>query len=162
MPFSVSTAVRLILSGTVHPWRALLRYEALELRQQRGAPEGLVSHQRVDAGVVASTLQDEIRAYSAAVCSNKFRVPACKRRRGEPRGSLREIWEDTRLEAMLILMEHGSAEIEDLSSAEEQHVLSEALKQLDKGPQRIWPAGDALSDTISSAPFCAFNYLQDR
>jgi hypothetical protein len=161
MPFSDSTAVKLMLSGIVHPLRALLRHAGL-LRQQRGVPEGSVSHQRVDINVVALTLQDEIRAYSAAVVSNKFRVPACKRTRGEPRGSLREIWEDTRLEAMQRLMEHGAAGIDDLASAEEQRVLSEALRQIDKGPQnRIWPAGDALRDTISET-FCTLNYLQDR
>jgi hypothetical protein len=141
--------------------RALLRHEALDFCQESGVPEGSVSHQRVDATVVASTLQDRIRRYSLSVDSNEFRIPASKRRRGEPRGSLREIWEDTRLEAMQRLMEHGSADIEDLASAEEQGVLSEALRQLDKDPQyRIWPAGD-VCDTIN-APFCALNYLQDR
>src|ERR1700680_1234272 len=154
MLFSLSMTAKMI-AGVTHPLRTLLHSAtAVDLESEAERP---VSQQRHDSVVVASSLRETLIRYRHSVQSNQFRTPACRRQRGEPRANLRDIWEDTRLEALQKLVEYGSANVDDLASAEEQSVLFEALRQLDRPlRQPIALAGDALLDTVN-APFCAFD-----
>lgn len=151
---------QLKIGGVTHPLRTLLHSGAgVDLKSEAERP---IPQQRRDSVVVASSLRETLIRYKDSVQSDQFRTPACRRQRGEPRANLRDIWEDTRLEALEKLVGYGSTNVDHLASAEEQSVLFEALGQLDRPlRQPIALAGDALLDTVN-APFCAFDYLADK
>jgi hypothetical protein len=153
---------KLMVAGVAHPLHTLLRSKPSDVRPESERPQRPRSQQRVDAAWIASTLQQRTLRYKLSAQSNQFRTPACHRRQGEARGSLRDIWDDTRLEAMHRLLEHGSARIDALASAGTQPVLVDALKQFDTPLERLPAAtGEPLLDTVA-APFCAIGYLRER
>ena len=162
MLLSSSMLAKLMMAGVALPLRTLLRREPVELLPESEAPQHSATRRRVDAALIASTLQERTLRYKRSVQSNAFRTPACHRRQGEARGSLRDIWEDTRIEAMQRLLEHGSIKIDALASAGTQPILLGALKQLDGPLEQPYAAtGAPLLDTVT-APFCAIGYLREK
>ena len=160
MLFSFSMASKLMIAGMVHPLHAL-RSEPLHFPYEDGPFERPLSRPRPDAVAVASTLRERLDRYKLSAESEGFRTPACTRQRGEARGAFRDIWEDTRLEAMQCLAEHGATQVDDLAAAKAQPALLGALGRLDAPKHPFTPTGDALMDTIS-APFCALHYLAEK
>jgi hypothetical protein len=144
------------------PLHTLLHHEPFELHPESEAPQHPATRQRTDAALIASTLPERTLRYKRSAQSNAFRTPACHRRQGEARGSLRDIWEDTRLEAMQRLLDHGSVRIDALASAGPQPILLGALKQMDRHTDQPPAAtGEPLLDTVT-APFCAIGYLRKK
>jgi hypothetical protein len=162
MLLSSSMLAKLMMAGVAHPLHTLLRREPIEFHPDSEAPQHPATRQRADAALIASTLQERTLRYKRSAQSDAFRTPACHRRQGEARGSLRDIWEDTRIEAMQRLLEHGSVRIDALASAGTQPILLGALKEFD-GPLDQPPAamGVPLLDTVT-APFCAIGYLREK
>jgi hypothetical protein len=165
MLFSFSMVAKCLAAGLAQPLHALLRSGPLAINSldpESTAVERPESERRADAVLVASTLSEKLRRYRLSVQSNEFRTPASTRLRGEPRGNVRDVWEDTRLEAMQRLSEHGSVKFADLASADRQSALFDVLRKLDKPPKYpIALTGDAGIDTVS-ASFCALGYLRDK
>jgi len=115
-----------------------------------------------DPAVVSCSILENIRRYRLAVEAQKLRLPASQRQFGEPRASVQEICEDTRLEAFEKLLEHGSVSFYALVAIEFQPVLFEAVQFANGPPQDpIIPTGSALIDTIN-APFRALSYVEDQ
>ena len=160
MLFPFPMAAKLIIAGMVHPLHAL-GSEPLHFPPENGPFERPLSRPQPDAIVVASTLLERLDRYKLSAQSHEFRTPACTRQRGEARANFWDIWEDTRLQAMQCLVEHGSIQVDDLASADVQSALLEALRQLDTPKPPFAPTGDALIDTIT-APFCALRYLAEK
>jgi hypothetical protein len=162
MLLSSSMLAKWVMAGVALPLRALLRSEPFEFRPENEAQQRPRPRQRLDVALFASTLQARSLHYKLSAQSNQFRTPACHRRQGEARGSLRDIWEDTRLEAMQRLLEHGAVRIDALASAGTQPILLGALKQLEGPLEQLRTAtGEPLLDTVA-APFCAIGYLRDK
>ena len=162
MLLSSSMLAKLMMAGGALPLHTLLHREPVELHPESEAPQHPATRQRADAALIASTLQERTLRYKRSAESNAFRTPACHRRQGEVRGSLRDIWEDTRIEAMQRLLEHGSVKIGALASAGPQPILFGALKQLDSPLEQPYAAtGEPLLDTVT-APFCAIGYLREK
>jgi hypothetical protein len=151
-----------MMAGVALPLRTLLRREPVEFHPDSEALQHPATRQRTDAALIASTLPERTLRYKRSAQSSAFRTPACHRRQGEARGSLRDIWEDTRIEAMQRVLEHGSVRIDALASAGTQPVLLGALKQLDSPLEQPHAAtGEPLLDTVT-APFCALGYLREK
>jgi hypothetical protein len=165
MLLSFSMVAKYLTAGLAQPVHALLHSDpwAIEsLNRECTAVKRPESERRADAVLVASTLSEKLRRYRFSVQSHEFRAPASTRLRGEPRGNVRDVWEDTRLEAMQRLSEHGSVKFADLASADRQSTLFDVLRKLDKPPKYpIASTSDAVIDTVN-APFCALDYLRDR
>jgi hypothetical protein len=162
MLFSFSMTAKLMVAGMVHQSYALLRNDPLHFPFESGTFGRSVLPRRPSAIATASTLRARLDRYKFSVRSHEVRTPACHRRQGDARGNLRDIWEDTRLEAMQQLLEHGSARIDALASPGAQPLLLSALKQLDRPIQQPPAAtGEPLLDTVT-APFCAIEYLREK
>src|ERR1700722_10672717 len=111
MLLSSSMLAKLIMAGAALPLRTLFHNEPVDFHPESEAPQHPPTRQRADAALIASALPERTLRYQRSAQSNAFRTPACHRRQGEARGSLRDIWEDTRIEAMQRLLEHGSVKI---------------------------------------------------
>src|ERR1700730_16283684 len=122
MLLSSSMFAKLMMAGVALPLHTLLRREPVDFLPESEAPQH-PARRRADAVLIASTLQERTLRYKRSAQSNAFRTPAWHRRPGEARGSLRDIWEDTRIEAMQRLLEHGSVRIDALASPGPQPIL---------------------------------------
>jgi len=129
--------------------------------------EGIGDQERVkkrhfDPAAVNLLICENVRRYKLAIEAEKLRTPASQRQFGEPRASVQEIYEDTRLEAIEKFLEHGSVSLHALVAVEFQPVLFEAVRLANGPPQPPFVAtGNVLIDTIN-APFCALSYVEDR
>jgi len=106
---------------------------------------------------LAEAIGETCVSYLEALSTGKVTSPAISRRDS----NVRDVWEDTRLEAMVLLFRHGASDMALLADALKQHELFTSLA-VDK-PHLEFPHranGDAIHDTLQ-ALFQACLYLDE-
>ena len=115
-----------------------------------------------DAQALTTAIARNIPQYITDVKRGRCQAPACTRQLGEPRANVRDIWEDTRLEALTPLFNHGASNAMALCEPARQTELFHAFRH--DRPHLKFPhvaTGDEVHDTIQ-AVFQCVDYLRDQ
>jgi hypothetical protein len=101
---------------------------------------------------LAESIITNFNEYTLAVNAKQFSIPAWKRKLEEPRSSVREVWQDTRTEALTALLLHGRRDWDYLTGPVHQLELMETY--VIGRPHLKFPQvanGHQLHDTIQAA-----------
>jgi hypothetical protein len=116
----------------------------------------------IEAQALTAAITRNVPKYLMDVKLGRCRAPACARRPGEPRGNVHDIWEDTRSEALVPLLNHGGSNTLALCRPARQRELFHAF--IHDRPHLKFPdvpTGEEVPDTIQAVSQC-LTYLRDQ
>jgi hypothetical protein len=105
---------------------------AMRARHARGSISGAALKAAVgnlfEPPALIRAIGELIPQYHAEVIQGSCKSPACTRRLGDPRGNVRDIWEDTRLESLVPLFTYGASNAMAVCKVEMQRDLFHAFQ----------------------------------